>query len=165
VLAAEGDELERTCGAPGGAAAWCERVVVVRSPMPANQPTAGLETRLSHAEATRAVLTPASGRGKRQSTDEARLLEAIALVLTEQRVDGLLSVTWDKQVEQRTQDVGRGRGSLHREQRVIQHTRYHLTHSARQQDKMTDLRQRFGWKACVTNAGQKRWSLPHAVLC
>src|SRR3989454_10763582 len=30
------------------------------------------------------------GRGKRQITDEARLLEAIDLVLTEHRVDGLL---------------------------------------------------------------------------
>ena len=30
---------------------------------------------------------------------------------------------------------------------------------------MADLCQRFGWKAFVTNAGQKRLSLPEAVLC
>ena len=165
VLAAEGYEFERTCCAPVGAAEWSERVLVVRSPMHANQQAAGLDTRLSHAETKLAALTPSRGRGKRQITDEARLLEAIDLVLTEHRVDGLLSVTWEKQVEQKTQYVGRGRGSLSREKRVIQQTRYHITHIARQQDKITDLRQRFGWKAFVTNAGQKRLSLQHAVLC
>src|SRR6266403_331049 len=50
--------------------------------------TAGLDTRLSHAETKLAALTPSRGRGKRQITDEARLLEAIDLVLTEHRVDG-----------------------------------------------------------------------------
>lgn len=165
VLAAEGYEFERTCCAPVGAAEWRERVLVVRSPMHANQQAAGLDTRLSHAETKLAALTPSRGRGKRQITDEARLLEAIDRVLTAHRVDGLLSVTWEKQVEQKTQYVGRGRGSLSREKRVIQHTRYHITHIARQQDKITDLRQRFGWKAFVTNAGQKRLSLQQAVLC
>src|SRR5947209_1870072 len=165
VLAAEGYEFARTCRAPVGAAAWSERVLVVRSPMHANQQAAGLETRLRHAETKLAALTPCRGRGKRQITDEARLLEAIDLVLTEQRVDGLLSVTWEKQVEQKTQYVGRGRGSLSREKRVIQNTRYHIIHIARRQDKITDLRQRFGWKAFVTNAGPKRLSLQHAVLC
>jgi transposase len=39
VLAAEGYELERTCCAPGGEAAWSERVLVLRSPMHAtNRP-------------------------------------------------------------------------------------------------------------------------------
>src|SRR5215470_11365011 len=63
------------------------------------------------------------GRGKRQITDEATLLEAIARVLKDQRVDGLLRVTWEKQVEQTTHYVGRGRGSASRPQRVIQKTR------------------------------------------
>ena len=46
----------------------------------------------------------------------------------------MLRVTWEKQVEQQTQYVGRGRGSLSREKRVIEQTRYHLTHIARQED-------------------------------
>jgi transposase len=165
VLAAEGYEFERPCCAPGGEAPWSERVLVVRSPMHAHQQAAGLETRLSHAETKLAALTPPRGRGKRQITDEATLLEAIDRVLTEHRVNGLLSVTWEKQVEQTTQYVGRGRGSLSREKRVIQTTRYHIIHLARQQDKIAALSQRFGWKAFVTNAGQTRLSWPHAVLC
>src|SRR5438128_4653337 len=89
VLAAEGYEFERTCAAPGGvvdAAAWNERVVVVRSPMHADQQAAGLEKRLRHAETKLASLTPPRGRGKRQITAEATLMEAIALVLKEYRV-------------------------------------------------------------------------------
>jgi hypothetical protein len=60
-------------------------------------------------------------------TDEATLVAAIDLVLKEYRVDGLLRVTWEKQVEQTTRYVGRGRGSVHRETRVIEKTRYHIT--------------------------------------
>jgi transposase len=133
--------------------------------MHAQQQATGLEKRLRHAETHLAALTPPRGRGKRQITDEATLVEAIALVLKEHRVDGLLSVTWEKQVEQTTQYVGRGRGSVHREKRVIQKTRYHITHIARQADTLAALRQRFGWKAFVTNAGPKRLSLQEAVLC
>ncbi len=164
VLAAEGYEFERTCGAPDGDMEWRERVLVVRSPMHATQQAAGLEKRLRHAETQLTALTPPRGRGKRQITDEATLVEAIALVLTAHRVDGLLSVAWEKQVEQTTHYVGRGRGSLSREKRVIQKTRSHITHIARQEDTIVARRQRFGWKTFVTNAGPKRLSLQDAVL-
>jgi transposase len=162
---AEGYEFERTCRAPGGEVQWSERVLVVRSPMHATQQAAGLEKRLSHAETTLTALTPPRGRGKRQITDEATLVEAIARVLTEHRVEGLLRVAWEKQVEQTTQYVGRGRGSMHREQRVVEKTRYHITQIARQEDRIAALHQRCGWKAFVTNAGQERLSLQAAVLC
>jgi transposase len=165
VLVAEGYELERTCCAPDGDLVWRERVLVVRSPMHAAQQAAGLETRLRHAETKLAALTPPRGRGKRQITDAATLVEAIGRVLTEHRVEGLLSVAWEKQVEQTTQYVGRGRGSVHREKRVMQQTRYHITHITRQADTIAALSQRWGWQAFVTNAGQKRLSLQEAVLC
>jgi len=165
VLAAEGYEFERPCRAPGSAMVWNERVLVVRSPMHATQQVAGLATRLRHAETQLAALTPPRGRGKRQITDEATLVGAINRVLTEHRVDGLLSVAWEKQVEQTTHYVGRGRGAVSREKRVSQKTRYHITHIARQADTIAALSQRLGWKAFVTNAGQKRLALQDAVLC
>jgi transposase len=168
VLAAEGYECERTCEAPGAtgdAAPWRERVLVLRSPMHADQQAAGLEKRLCQAETQLAALTPPRGRGKRQMTDEATLVAAIDLVLTEHRVHGLRSVTWHKQVERSTHYVGRGRGSVHREKRVIEQTRSHMTHIARQADPIAALRQRFGWKAFVTNAPPKQLSLQEAVLC
>jgi transposase len=165
VLAAEGYELERTCGAPDSDVEWRERVLVVRSPLHANQQTARLENRLHHAETALTALTPPRGRGKRQMTDEATLVEAIDRVLTEHRVDGLLSVTWEKQVEQKNQYVGRGRGSKSREKRAIQKTRYHITQITRLEDRIGALRQRYGWKAFVTNVGPQRLSLQEAVLC
>jgi len=165
VLAAEGYEFERTCCAPSGAGVWRERVVVVRSPMPAEQQAAGLEKRLGHAETHLTALTPPRGRGKRQITDEATLVEAIDRVLTAHRGDGLLRVAWEKQVEQTTQYVGRGRGSVNRTKRVIQKTRSHITHIARQEGTIAARRQRFGWKAFVTKAGHTRLSLQDAVLC
>jgi transposase len=168
VLAAEGYEFDRACEAPGDAgdaATWRERVLVMRSPMHADQQAVGLEKRLCHAETQLAALTPPRGRGKRQMTDEATLVAAIDRVLTEHRVDGLLSVTWEKQVAQTTQYVGRGRGSVHREKRVIEKTRYHIPHIARQTDTIAALRQRCGWKAFVTNATPQQLSLQEAVLC
>ncbi len=165
VLAAEGYECERTCRTPDGVGEWSERVLVVRSPMHATQQVAGLEKRLRHAETQLTALTPPRGPGKRQITDAATLVEAIARVLTAHRVDGLLSVTWEKQVEQTTQYVGRGRGAVHREKRVIQKTRYHITHIARQKDTIATHSQRLGWQAFVTNAGHTRLSLQDAVLC
>jgi transposase len=164
VLAAEGYEFERSCCAPDGDMVWNERVMVVRSPMHAHQQAAGVETRLHHAETPLMALTPPRGRGKRHITDEATLVEAIDLVLKEHRVVGLLSVAWEKQVEQTTQYVGRGRGSCSREKRVIQKIRDQITHSARQADTVTALRQRLGWKALVTKAGPQRLSLQEAVL-
>ena len=165
VLAAEGYEFERTCRVPDSDVEWRERVFVVRSPLHAQQQAAGLEKRLRHAETHLTALTPPRGRGKRQITDEATLVEAIDRVLKDQRVDGLLSVAWAKQVEQSTRYVGRGRGSVHREKRVIEKIRYHITHITRQADNIAELCQRFGWKAFVTHAAHKRLSLQDAVLC
>ena len=163
-LAAEGYEIARTCGAPDGDVEWSERVLVVRSPMHATQQAAGLDKRLHYAETQLTALTPPRGRGKRQITDEATLVEAIAHVLTAHRVEGLLRVVWEKQVEQSTHYVGRGRGSENREKRVHEKIRYHITQIARQEDTLAACRQRLGWKAFVTNAGPTRLSLQEAVL-
>ncbi len=110
-------------------------------------------------------MTPPRGRGKRQITDEATLVEAIDKVLKDYRVRGLLSMAWEKQIERTTQYVGRGRGSASRGKQVIEKVRYHITRIAREGDNIAALTQRFGWKAFVTNAGHTRLSLQDAVLC
>ncbi len=86
-------------------------------------------------------------------------------MLQAHRVDGLLRVEWEKQTERKTQYVGRGRGSASREKRVIKNIRSHITGIVRQEDRIATLTRRFGWKAFVTNAVQKRLSLMDAVLC
>jgi len=92
-------------------------------------------------------------------------LAAIDPVLKDYRVDGWLSIEWEKQVEWKTQYVGRGRGAAGREQRGIKHIRYPITHSARQGEKIAELPRRFGGKALGTKAGRKRRSWKDAVLC
>jgi transposase len=164
-LAAEAYEMERTCHAPQGEEEWTERVLMVRSPAHAAKQAAGLVSRLEHAAAKLAALTPPRGRGKRQITAEAALLEAIAGVLKAHRVEGLLDAQWEKQTECKTQYVGRGRGSASRDKRVIQKTRYQITGIVRREEAIAALQGQFGWKAFVTNAEPKRLSLKEAVLC
>jgi transposase len=114
VLVAEGYEFERSCGLEEGEAAWTERVFVVRSPAHAERQAAGLAKRLATAEQKLAALTPARGRGKRQITEEAQLVAAIAKVLKEQQREGLRQGEWHQQIERHTHYVGRGRGSATR---------------------------------------------------
>jgi transposase len=140
-------------------------VCVVRSPAPAERQAAGLAKRLATAEQKLAALTPARGRGKRQSTEEATLVAALAKVLKEPQVEGLLQVEWQQQSERHTHYVGRGRGSATRPQRVTENIRYHLTRITRQDGPIRALTPRFGWKAFVTNAPPERLSLSDAILC
>ena len=163
-LAAEGSEGARTCCALVDAMPWSARVVVVRSPLQATHQAARLATRLHQAEPTLAALTPPSGRGKRHSTDAAARVAALALVRKAYRVAGWRRMPWATQVEQPTQYVGRGRGSVRRATRVLQQTRSHITHLTRQADPLAALSQRFGWQALVTKAGPQRLSLQEAVL-
>jgi len=124
----------------------------------------GLEKRLAHAETKLAALTPARGRGKRQITTEVTLRATIDHVRKEQRVEGLLHMAWEQQIEQQTRYVGRGRGSATRAQRVREIIRYHITRIDRQAGPIAAIKERFGWKAFVTNAAQKRLSWADAVL-
>jgi len=165
VLAAEAYEVERSCHEPQGQGEWTERVLVVRSPAHAAKQAAGLARRLANAQAQLAALTPPRGRGKRQITDQATLLEAIASVLKGHRVEGLLGVEWEKQSERKTQYIGRGRGSANRDKRVIKKTRYQITRIVRHEGAIAALNGQFGWKAFVTNAAPERLSLKEAVLC
>jgi transposase len=136
----------------------------MRSPLHAAQQATGWENRLCHAETPLAALTPPRGRGKRQVTDEATLVAAMDRVRTAHRVEGLLRGTWEKQGEQTPHYGGRGRGAGHREKRVIEHTRDHITQSTRQADPIAALRPRFGWKAFVPHATPPPRSLQAAVV-
>ena len=118
MLAAAGDAIERPCGLEDRAAPWGERVVVLRSPGPAERQVQGLDTRLAQAEKKLAALTPARGRGKRQSTEDATLVAALDHGRQGQRVEGWLCLAWAQPSERHPHDVGRGRGAVTRAQRV-----------------------------------------------
>jgi transposase len=89
-------------------------VLVVKSAAYAQTRTRGLEKRLATATAKLHALTPPRGRGKRQITAEAQLQQAAQAILHTHRVEGLLTYTCERQVEQHCQFIGRGRGGAQR---------------------------------------------------
>ena len=167
VLTACAYEFERTQNAPidGKTVSWEERVIVVQSPAHAEQQACGLEKRLDAAQKEIRALTPPVGRGKRQFRVEEGLMAALAGVMEEHRVAGLLNVEYEQQREIKTCYVGRGRGSAPREQPVIEKVRYPMTVVARNEDALSATKQRFGWKAFVSHAAKTALSLNDAVLC
>jgi len=166
VLAAKGYEFNRTqiFEKNGEKMEWDERVLVVHSPAHAKQQTAGLETRLVKAQKKIEALTPPRGRGRRQINDEAELLTAITKITETQRVEGLLSIQYEKQVEQETKYVGKGRGAANREKVIVEKIRYQITSIEKDQETIAEQSARFGWKAFVTEVATDKLSLHDAVL-
>ena len=142
-----------------------ERVLVVHSPAHAERQSRGLEKRLDTAQKQIEALTPKVGRGKRQIVEEEKLTAAIAKILKTQRVEGLLKVDYEKQSKTETRYVGKGRGSSNREQRTTEKIRYQITAVQRNDTAIVAAKQRFGWKAFVTNAAKSALSLNDAVVC
>jgi transposase len=143
---------------------WTERICVVRSEAYAKALKHGLERRLNKATAQLYALTPPRGRGQRQITEEAQLLEAAQAIVQAHEVEGLLTYTFERQEEQQVKFVGRGRGAAQRPQHVITHVRYQITAVVRQEPAITTLQETFGWRAYATNAPAKKLSLRKAVL-
>ena len=161
----QGYETTRPCTAEveGQPVAWTERVFVVYSAAYAQAQDRGLERRLATATAKLQALTPLRGRGKRQIQDEARLVQAAQAIVHTQRVEGLLTYTFERQVKQETRFIGRGRGAADRPQRVIEQVRYQITAVLRQEPEITALRDTFGWRAYATDVAAQALTLAEAV--
>ena len=166
VLAAKGYEFSRAqiFEKDGEKMEWNERVLVVYSPAHAKQQSAGLEARLVKAQKKIEALTPPRGRGKRQITNEAELLSAITKIVETQRVEGLLNIQYEKQIEQKTKYVGRGRGAANREKITTEKIRYQITSIEKVEVAVAEQSDRFGWKAFVTEVVADKLSLHNAVL-
>jgi transposase len=163
---AEGYELARPCRAQveGQTLKWTERVFVVHSQAYAEAMKRGLERRLRSATSKLKALTPPRGRGRRQIKEEATLIEKATAILQKYRVEGLLSYTFERQVEQRVKYIGRGRGSAERPQRLVERVRYQITAIRRDNTAIAALQQTFGWRAYVTDLTVEQLSLCDAVL-
>ncbi len=143
---------------------WTERVLVTRSRDLARQQGAQLAERLTRAEAALLALTPEPGRGKRQYRDEGALQAAIGEVVAGYRVEGLLSVAWERQEQRVTRYVGRGRGGPQRPQRTELKVRYVVTGVTRDEEAIAKQRNRLGWRVLVTNMPTERLTLSQAVI-
>src|SRR5439155_18935582 len=95
------EDVERT---------WTERVQVIRSDSLAQTQARALQRRLEKAEAAVRALTPPPGPGRVQFRTGWELGRAVATVLAEHEVTGLLEVAWTREETSRTRYVGRGRG-------------------------------------------------------
>ncbi|QBH14120.1 IS1634 family transposase [Desulfobacter hydrogenophilus] len=166
VLAAKGYEFSRiqTFQKKAEEITWPERVFVVHSPAHARQQSAGLNIRLTKAKEKLEKLTPLPGRGRRQISDEAELVAAIAKIIKAHNVEDLLEAQFEKQVEQKMKYVGKGRGGVNRETIVVEKVRYQITSVERNQKKIADEKTRFGWKAFVTEVDFDKLSLHDAIL-
>ena len=90
--------------------AWTERVQVIRSLELAKRQAKQLDERLCEATAALQDLTPPVGRGHKQYREEEALRAAVAAILEQHRVEGLLTVIWEREEQQQTRYRGSGRG-------------------------------------------------------
>ncbi|MGZ3303783.1 MAG: IS1634 family transposase [Isosphaeraceae bacterium] len=165
-LVGRGYEFERIqtilCGSTEHA--WTERVLIVRSEPSAQSQAMALERRLAKAEVAIRGLTPPPGRGKPQYTTGWELERAVAVVLAEYDVEGLLEVNWTREEICQTRYVGRGRGGPNRPTKTEWTIRYQITEVRCNTQAIQDRFARMGWRALVTNVPAQRLTLVEAVL-
>ncbi|MBC7250433.1 MAG: transposase [Anaerolineae bacterium] len=141
----------------GQAALWEERLLVVYSPTLAKQARRGLRKRLLRAEEELKALTPPRGRGRRQWEDLEALQAAVRAILQKRRVEGLLEVTYEREVERH-----HIRKYGHRPARTEERVRY-VVHGRRNEEAISDARRRMGWRLYVSDAPAEEFSLTQAV--
>jgi len=144
--------------------AWTERVQVVRSLELAKRQAQQLEERLGEATAALQDLTPPVGRGHKQYREEEPLRTAVASLLEQHRVEGLLTILWEREEHQQTRYRGRGRGGPGRPTYTTTKVRYVITKVQRNDAAIEETKARQGWRVQVTNLPASRWSLRAAVL-
>lgn len=144
---------------------WQERLLIANSPKYAEAQARGLEKRIQNAITKILALTPAKGRGKKQITNEADLVEAVEAILKQQAVSGMLTYEYIKDVEKQEKYVGRGRGSADREKQITEKVRYVVTSVVRQTKAIESEVRKFGWKVYATDVSASRLSFVDAMKC
>jgi transposase len=144
---------------------WTERVLIVKSPAHANKQEQGLEKRLKNAIEKIYKLTPPRGPGKRQIEDENTLKKSIDKILKNYRVEGLLECKYNKEVEKKETYIGRGKGGENRPKRVVEKVRYQILTVTRNEEKIKKVKEKFGWKAFVTDVPKERLCFVDVIKC
>jgi len=154
ISAAVGDEMKT----------WSERVFVVRSESYHQVLQKRLAGRLERATERLLALTPAPGRGKRQICAESALVAAAQAILQAHEVSGLLTYTFERQVQRQTQYIGPGRGNSKRATQEIVTVRYQITGVTPQAAAIAAVQKTLGWRVYVTDAPAQQLTLVQAVL-
>jgi transposase len=164
-LIATGYEFERSQSAVVNevVSTWRERVQIIRSESLAQSQAAALQRRLEKAEAALLGLTPPPGPGRTPFTTGWELEHAVAAVLAEHQVEGLLEVSFEREETSRTQYVGRGRGGPNRPKTTQWDIRYRITAVRRAEEAIQQRVARMGWQVQATNVPENRLSLADAL--
>jgi transposase len=143
---------------------WTERVQVVRALELAKRQAKQLEERLCEATTALRDLTPPVGRGHKQYREEEPLRAVVTAILEQHRVEGLLTILWEREEQHKTRYRGRGRGGPGRATYTTTKVRYVITKVQRNDAAIEQTKARQGWRVQVTNLPASGWSLRDAVL-
>jgi transposase len=136
---------------------WTERRLLVRSLAQGRAQERALTTRLAQAQAVVCDLTPPRP-GKARLTDRASVEAAVADVLAQYRVAGLLHVTLTEHLQERLVRAYRDRP------RRLEITRTYTVTAAVDPLAVAAAVQRLGWRVYATNQAAEHLSLSQAVL-
>ena len=136
---------------------WTERRLLVRALAEARRAETALRARLTRAQETLAVLT-VPGRGKRRWHTAAAVAQAVAAVLAQHEVRGVLQVQITAKTH--TRHV-RAYGT--RPARTAEQATFHLR-STVDEDALAAAVQRLGWRVYATNQPQETLRAQQAVL-
>jgi transposase len=156
---AEGYERQVTLSreVAGKTISWTERQLIVRSHKLAAAATQALHARLAKAQAELEALNEHK-QGKKRYADEAALQQAAQAILKQHRVEGLLQVRTEEQVQERAVRSYRDRPASMRVERTL-----HL-HASIDDQAVARAVRRLGWRVYVTNHPTQELSLTQAVL-
>jgi transposase len=142
---------------------WTERVQIVQSVAHQNSQKAKLEKCLQQAEQQLGRLT-LSGKGRKVWRQEEELQQAIAAIKKEHQVEGLLSVTVQREEKETKKYSKPGRPGEAAQAQVEVDVRYRISQVARNDEPIEQKQQRMGWRALVTNAPEESLTVSASVL-
>jgi transposase len=122
---------------------WRERRLLLRSHRQANEQADELMSRVVRAQRDLAALNEKK-RGKRRPRTLTAMQEAVQAILAEHRVGGLISVSYDEVVDQRTVRRYRGRPTTTRVERMV------TVSSSVDDQALIVARDRLGWQVYAT---------------
>lgn len=146
-----------TAEVDGETITWAERRLVVRSLKQAQAAEKRLHTRLTKAQAELAALNERR-QGKKRFTELEDLRQAAEAIVARHRVQGLLRLSYQEIVHERTVRRYRDRPPTVRVEREVRVT------VAVDEEAVKDVVRRLGWRVYVTNAPAQSLGLTQAVL-
>ena len=158
-LIAQGYEQTVTLSAEvkGKTITWIERHLIVRSSKLAQAATEALHARLVKAQAELEHLNEHK-QGKKRYDDSPSLQQAAQAILKQHRVEGLLKVTIEEQVEERLVRAYGNRPAAVRVERGVR------LYTAVDAHAVEEAIRRLGWRVYATNQAQELLPLEQAVL-